>query len=569
MLDPCAGLQTSIELQPGDEVVFVALLGQEESRDAARKLVQKLQDPIAVDQSLAQTKSWWDQTLGVIQVDTPELSINFLLNRWLLYQNLSCRIWGRSAFYQSGGAFGFRDQLQDALAFTSSMPALTREHILRAAGRQFEEGDVQHWWHPPSGAGVRTRISDDLLWLPYAVSQYVRSTGDESILRESIRYLQARELEQDEQEIFIEPATSPEAGLLFDHCKRAVAKGLTRGPHGLPLIGAGDWNDGMNKVGEEGRGESVWLAWFLVVVLEGMADLSERMDDHSLAEKYQQDAERLRSTIDREAWDGAWYLRARFDDGTPLGSAMNDEARIDSLPQSWALIAGGGDPRHARRALDSAWRQLILRAERLVLLFTPPFERMRPSPGYIQGYPPGVRENGGQYTHAAIWLAIAMARSGDGNRAAELMRIVNPVEKARDIGEVWRYMLEPYVVAADVYSLPGHIGQGGWSWYTGSGGWMYRAWIEEILGLRQRDSILEIDPVIPSGWEGFNVTLRFGEAIYDITVTNPEHMQTGVSSVELDGLRLEGNRIPLVDQSIRHNVNVRMGSIRDQDRESR
>jgi cyclic beta-1,2-glucan synthetase len=569
MLDPCAGLQTSIELQPGDEVVFVALLGQEESRDAARKLVQKLQDPIAVDQSLAQTKSWWDQTLGVIQVDTPELSINFLLNRWLLYQNLSCRIWGRSAFYQSGGAFGFRDQLQDALAFTSSMPALTREHILRAAGRQFEEGDVQHWWHPPSGAGVRTRISDDLLWLPYAVSQYVRSTGDESILRESIRYLQARELEQDEQEIFIEPATSPEAGLLFDHCKRAVAKGLTRGPHGLPLIGAGDWNDGMNKVGEEGRGESVWLAWFLVVVLEGMADLSERMDDHSLAEKYQQDAERLRSTIDREAWDGAWYLRARFDDGTPLGSAMNDEARIDSLPQSWALIAGGGDPRHARRALDSAWRQLILRAERLVLLFTPPFERMRPSPGYIQGYPPGVRENGGQYTHAAIWLAIAMARSGDGNRAAELMRIVNPVEKARDIGEVWRYMLEPYVVAADVYSLPGHIGQGGWSWYTGSGGWMYRAWIEEILGLRQRDSILEIDPVIPSGWEGFNVTLRFGEAIYDITVTNPEHMQMGVGSVELDGLRLEGNRIPLVDQSIRHNVNVRMGSIRDQDRESR
>lgn len=560
LLDPCAGLQTTVELEPGDEVVLIGLLGQEESRKAARALVQKFRDPIAVDQSLAGTKHWWDQTLSALEVETPDLSMDFLLNRWLLYQTLSCRIWGRSAFYQSGGAYGFRDQLQDVLAFTFTKPEIAREHILRAAAHQFKEGDVLHWWHPPGGAGVRTRISDDLLWLPYAVSEYVRASDDTSILRESIRYLEARPLDEHEHEIFIEPATSPEAGLLFDHCKRAVEHGLTRGPSGLPLIGTGDWNDGMNRVGEEGRGESVWLAWFLIVVLEGMADLAERIADPGLAARYLQDAERLRSTIDRAAWDGAWYLRARFDDGTPLGSSANDEARIDSLPQSWAWIAGGGDPQRARQALDSAWRQLVLKDDRLALLFTPAFEHMRPSPGYIQGYPPGVRENGGQYTHAAIWFAIALARSKDGNRAAELMRILNPVEKARDLSEVWRYTLEPYVVAADVYSLPGHIGQGGWSWYTGSGGWMYRAWVEEILGLRRLGRNLIVDPVIPSSWPGFKVTYRFGQAIYEIKVENPDRIQSGVRWLELDGRRLEGQRIPLEEDSVRHSVTVHMGA---------
>jgi cyclic beta-1,2-glucan synthetase len=347
--------------------------------------------------------------------------------------------------------------------------------------------------------------------------------------------------------------------LLFDHCKRAVERGLTRGPNGLPLIGTGDWNDGMNRVGEEGRGESVWLAWFLIVVLEGMVELAERVSENQVAEHYRDEAERLRLAIDREAWDGAWYLRARFDDGTPLGSAANDEGRIDSLPQSWAWIAGGGDRERAERALDRAWRQLVLRGEKLALLFTPPFDLMRPSPGYIQGYPPGVRENGGQYTHAAIWLAIALARSGDGDRAAELMHYLNPIERARDLSEVWRYKLEPYVMPADVYNLAGHAGEGGWSWYTGSGGWMYRAWIEEILGLRRIDSKLQCNPVIPKHWEGYNLTYRYGEAIYEISVENPDRVQTGVRWVELDGRRLDDQGIPLEDNPIRHSVIVRMG----------
>ncbi|MDF1500566.1 MAG: glucoamylase family protein [Anaerolineales bacterium] len=560
LLDPCAGVQTVIELQPEEEIVLVGLLGQAGSRPEARALVQKYRDPVVVDQQLEAAKLWWDRTLGVLDVETPELSINFMLNRWLLYQSLSCRIWGRSAFYQSGGAFGFRDQLQDVLSLIFTKPEFAREHILRSAGRQFEAGDVQHWWHPPGGAGVRTRISDDLLWLPYATAEYVRATGDQSILRESIRYLEGRQLEEGEHEAFIEPSPSAQAGLLFDHCKRAVERGSTRGPDGLPLIGTGDWNDGMNRVGENGRGESVWLAWFLVVVLDGMAFLAREIGDEILAERYADDAASLRITIDREAWDGAWYRRARFDDGTPLGSAANDEARIDSLPQSWAWIAGGGDPERAQTGLESAWRQLVLRDERLVLLFTPPFDLMRPSPGYIQGYPPGVRENGGQYTHAAIWLAIALARSGDGNRAAELMRILNPVERARDISDVWRYKLEPYAVPADVYNLTGHIGEGGWSWYTGSSGWMYRAWVEEILGLRRRASVLEIDPVIPSRWSGFKVNYKFGEAIYEITVENPEQVQKGVQEVELDGRPLENNLIPLEDQPVRHSVRVRMGA---------
>jgi cyclic beta-1,2-glucan synthetase len=558
-MDPCAGLQTVVEIQPGEEVVLVGMLGQAESRQQARALVKEFKDPVVVDQQLIKTRSWWDRTLGGLEVDTPELSIDFMLNRWLLYQSLSCRIWGRSALYQSGGAFGFRDQLQDVLSLIMTKPELAREHILRAAGRQFEAGDVQHWWHPPSGAGVRTRISDDMLWLPYATWTYVRSTGDNSILRESVRYLQAQPLAEDEHEIYIEPAVSPEADLLFDHCRRAVEQGLTRGPHGLPLIGTGDWNDGMNLVGDNGRGESVWLAWFLVVVLEGMAYLAEQVDDKDRVDYYTQAAKRMRDTIDEEAWDGAWYLRARFDDGTPLGSAANDEARIDSLTQSWAWIAGGGDPQRAQQALNSAWRQLVLRSERLALLFTPPFDVMQPSPGYIQGYPPGVRENGAQYTHAAIWLAIALARSGDGDRAAELMRILNPVEKARDMGEVWRYKLEPYVTAADVYSLAGHVGEGGWSWYTGSGAWMYRAWVEEILGIRRVGSTLLVDPVPPSSWSGFKVKYRFGEALYEIQVENPERVRRGVSWVELNGRRLEKNVIPLDEQPVHHSVIVRMG----------
>ena len=558
-LDPCAALQTKIELKPGESTEVICVLGQAESETEAGTLARKYREVISVNQAFDETERFWNRKLDSIQVETPDLSINFLLNRWLLYQSLSCRIWGRSAFYQSGGAFGFRDQLQDVAAFLVADPGLAREHILLAASRQYVEGDVQHWWHPPSGAGIRSRISDDLLWLPYITAQYVQVTGDESILQEQIPFLVAPELEPDQHEIFLEPKTSLEKQTLFEHCRRALDKGLTEGPRGLPLIGTGDWNDGMNRVGEGGRGESIWLGWFLIDTLNRMARLAQISGKTDLVSYYHQKAEELEARIEKEAWDGAWYQRATFDDGSPIGSAANLEARIDSLPQSWSWISDAGDPEHKKEALESAWRQLVLQDEKLVLLFNPPFNTSTPSPGYISGYPPGVRENGGQYTHAALWLAMAFARQGDGNRTGEILQILNPVEHAREGPDVWKYTVEPYVVAADVYRLPGRIGQGGWSWYTGSAAWMYRVWTEEVLGLKKRADQLFIDPVIPDWWDGFKVTLRHGEAIYNIEVQNPDQIQQGVAWLDLDGKRLEEKYIKLDPDPVKHIVQVMMG----------
>ncbi|MDZ7843617.1 MAG: protein ndvB, partial [Anaerolineales bacterium] len=558
-LDPCAALQTKLELSPGETVDVICVLGQGESENQAKTLARKYREVLSVNQAFEETKTYWDQILDQVQIETPEMSVNFLLNRWLLYQSLSCRIWGRSAFYQSGGAFGYRDQLQDVAAFLLTEPALAREHILLAASRQYSEGDVQHWWHPPDGAGVRTRISDDLLWLPFITAQYVRVTGDLKILQEQIPFLNAPELEPDQHEIFLEPRVSLEKGSLFEHCRRAVEKGLTQGPHGLPLIGTGDWNDGMNRVGEKGRGESVWLGWFLIHVLNDMEWLASTLGEEELAEGYQQEIEDLESRIEKAAWDGAWYIRGTFDDGSLLGSANNLEARIDSLPQSWSWISAAGDPARKAQALESAWRQLVREDERLVLLFTPPFDVSQPSPGYIKGYPPGVRENGGQYTHAALWLALAFARQGDGNRAGEILRILNPIEHAREDIDVWRYTVEPYVVAADVYRLPGRIGQGGWSWYTGSAAWMYRVWIEEVLGLKKRGDRLVLDPVIPDWWEGFNIQLRHGEAVYEIEVLNPDHVQGGIAWMELDGRPIEEDFIDLDPQPVKHTLRIQLG----------
>lgn len=561
-LDPCAAMRVELSLEPGQSGEVTVLLGSVASRDEAVRIIQKYRESLRVEEALQRTSGWWDRILGRVQVEHPELSTEFLLNRWLLYQSLSCRIWGRSAFYQSGGAFGFRDQLQDVLALLLAAPDLVRGHILRTASRQFVEGDVQHWWHPPSGAGVRTRISDDLLWLPYVVSHYVRVTGDRSILEETIPFLESRPLEEGEHEIFLVPDQSSERASLYEHCRRAIQRGLTSGPHGLPLIGIGDWNDGMNRVGVDGKGESVWLAWFLIDVLNGFAEVAQGIEERDDADQFRQQALQLAATVEREAWDGEWYLRAIFDDGTPLGSSKNEEARIASLPQSWAWISGAADSDRAEQALKSAWEHLVREDEKLVLLFTPPFDTSELTPGYIKGYPPGVRENGGQYTHGALWLAIAYARKGDGERAAHLLRLMNPVEHTREPEDVQRYAVEPYVVAADVYRLPGREGRGGWTWYTGSAGWMYRAWIEEVLGLKVRDGNLTLDPVIPQAWEGFRLRYCHGEAVYEIEVENPDGVNRGVAWVEMDGRRLEEVVIPLEEAAIKHRVRVRMGRAR-------
>lgn len=558
-LDPCAALQVTLKLAPGECIEITCMLGEARSVKEVHALVQAYRDDLALEGALSKTKEWWDDRLSVIEVKTPELAADFMINRWLLYQNLSCRIWGRSAFYQSGGAFGFRDQLQDVMALVYAHPKLAREHILLAASRQFKEGDVQHWWHPPSGEGVRSRISDDLLWLPYVVAHYVRITGDVSILNETVSWLDAPLLKDDQHESLQTPAVSSEKSTLFEHCERAVSRAQAFGSHGLPLMGTGDWNDGMNLVGAEGKGESVWLAWFMVDVQKGMIEMSELLGLQDASAIHERDRKALIRRVEDFAWDGEWYLRATFDDGSLLGSSTNAEARIDSLPQSWATLSGAADRIKAAAALESVWRHLVREDKSLILLFEPPFDKADPSPGYIKGYPPGVRENGAQYTHAAIWLAMAMARMGDGTRAAKILRMLNPVERARDSETVWRYGVEPYVVAADVYVSPELIGHGGWTWYTGSAAWMYRAWVEEILGLKVRGETMLIDPVIPGWWDGFQMTYRHGETVYDIQVENPDHCEHDIAFVEVDGRRVKDGKIPLGKDLIKHRVLVRMG----------
>jgi cyclic beta-1,2-glucan synthetase len=560
-LDPCAVLRTVIELAPGEARDIICLLGQAASEKDARQLVLRHQEELAFENTLQQTREWWNNLLGTIEVHTPELAADLLINRWLQYQSLSCRIWGRSAFYQSGGAFGFRDQLQDVMAFLYTKPELAREQILLAASRQFVEGDVQHWWHPPSGAGIRSRISDDLLWLPYVVAHYVRTTGDMAILQVDVPFITAPLLTEDQHEVFSIPEVSLERATLFEHCRRATGRGLTIGPHGLPLIGTGDWNDGMNLVGANGKGESVWLGWFLCELLQGMAELSNLLNLPEQERTYQEQRSALLRRIELAGWDGEWYLRGTFDDGSLLGSATNSEARIDSLPQSWAWLSGAADPTRAQQGLESAWQHLVHQNEGLVQLFDPPFDTSEPSPGYIKGYPPGVRENGGQYTHAALWMAMAFARKGDGERATQLLCMLNPIEHSRNAESAWQYGVEPYAVAADIYRLPGRIGQGGWSWYTGSAAWMYRAWIEEVLGLHVQGEQMQINPVIPGSWPCFAINYRHGEALYEIHVENPRQVQHGVSWVEMDGRRVTDGMIQLERGLVIHKVVVRMGAL--------
>lgn len=517
-LDPGAAVQVVVTLQPGQTSEIAFLLGQGRSPESCRALIRGFAATESVPKALEATRAWWRARLGTLTVRTPLLSADMLLNRWLLYQSLSCRFWGRSALYQSGGAIGFRDQLQDSLALLYADPALTRSHIMVAAGRQFEEGDVQHWWHPDTGLGVRSRCSDDLLWLPFAVAAYVRFTGDTRILAESVPFLTAPELAVDEREKMFVPAVAHQRGTLLDHCRRAVARSMRFGSHGIPLFGTGDWNDGMNLVGAEGRGESVWLGWFMGTVLHEMAGLLFAAGDPAEAHRCQADATRLASAIEANCWDGAWYVRGYFDDGQPLGSGTNAEAKIDSLPQSWSAISGLGDPARSQQALASARELLMDSAHKLVKLFTPPFDVSRPHPGYIMGYPPGLRENGGQYTHGSLWLAMAFARTGNGTEAVRLLTLMNPIEQTRTPEDVARYCGEPYAVAADVSASPARMGRSGWTWYTGSAAWMYRIWVEEVLGIRIQNGSLLVKPALPEDWSGFAFTWRQGTASYEIDV---------------------------------------------------
>ncbi len=568
-LDPCAAFMVPVTLEPGETQEFVCQLGQTRSREHARDLVRRYRNREAIDNALAEVEAFWDETLEAVQVHTPLPALDVMVNGWLLYQTLACRMWGRSAFYQSGGAFGFRDQLQDAMALVYSRPDLTHAQILLHAAHQFEEGDVLHWWHEANGAGVRTRFSDDLLWLPYVTAFYLKTTGNATILKDMAPFLSARPLEEGEDEAYLTPE-STDSGTLFEHCLRAIDRSLTKGQHGLPLMGAGDWNDGMNRVGNQGRGESVWLGFFLFDVLTSFIPLCEEHEETDRATRYAAYRDELQKALDDAGWDGDWYRRAYYDDGTPLGSAENAECRIDAIAQAWATISGAAGAERADRALESADALLVDERAGIIRLLTPPFDTTDRDPGYIKGYVPGVRENGGQYTHGALWLVRAFAERGQGTRAARLLELLLPLTHAQTSESAEIYQTEPYSVAADVYGAEPHVGRGGWTWYTGAAGWMYRVALESVLGFTlEGESTLRLDPRIPADWPGFRMTYRPGGGAtrYELSIENPDGVESGVARVEVDGKAVDVDagvaRIPLRRDRRRHQVRVVMGSPAD------
>jgi cyclic beta-1,2-glucan synthetase len=560
-LDPCAVLQSPIRLSATGSAEIVFTLGQAGSNAESRALVSKYRQA-DIGQVLAEATGEWDEMFGAVQVKTPDRPLDILLNRWLLYQVLVCRVWGRTGFYQASGAYGFRDQLQDVMALCISRPDIARQHLLRAAGRQFPEGDVQHWWLPESGRGIRTRMSDDRAWLAYVAAHYVNTTGDSAILDERVPFIEGPVLHAGEHDAFFEPTVSEKSATLFDHCALALDKSLIMGKHGLPLMGTGDWNDGMDKVGAGGKGESVWLGWLLYSTLTSFAAIAEKRDAAEHAAEWRIAAGALKASLEREAWDGDWYRRAYFDDGSPLGSVVNSECRLDSIAQSWSVISRAGEPARVARAMEAVDKYLVRRDEKLSMLFTPPFNHPVHDPGYIKGYPPGIRENGGQYTHASAWAALAFAMQGNGDKAGELLSMLNPINHANDPTGMHRYRVEPYAICADIYSMPPHVGRGGWTWYTGSAGWVYRTALEWLLGFRLQGDTLMLDPCIPRGWPGFEIRFRYRSSRYQISVENPLGVCRGILAAKLDGKMLEGSSrslIPLADDGATHQLQVILG----------
>jgi cyclic beta-1,2-glucan synthetase len=573
--DPCAALQVALELAPGETAEVTFVLGHAPSIEQARTLAAQhgpRAEPANAGSQLREAQQAWEKTLGAVQVTTPDAGLDALLNHWLLYQTLSSRVWARTGFYQSSGAYGFRDQLQDVLAALHARPELAREHLLRCAARQFVEGDVQHWWHEETGEGLRTRCSDDMLWLPYVTAEYVRFTGDRAVLDEAVPFLTERVLSTGEEDLFSAPAVSESRASLYEHCTRALEVGTTSGPRDLPTMRGGDWNDGMNRVGQHGQGESVWLAWFLARTLLDFAPLAQARGDQERSAWCRQQIARLTRAVETSGWDGEWYRRAYFDDGTPLGSAQNSECSIDAIAQSWAVIAGIGDRERAAQAVSASEARLIREREQLMCLLDPPFQHASPDPGYIRAYPPGIRENGGQYTHGVLWTVQALTLLREGDRAGALLRLLNPVHHGDTPESVQRYRVEPYVVAADVYGGSEHAGRGGWTWYTGSAGWMYRIALERVLGLRRTGKTLSIAPCVPSDWARYEIRYRYLSTSYHVTVENPLRVSCGVVQLQLDGQALREGYVRLVDDGKTHEVRVLLGNsevVQEAQRDSR
>jgi cellobiose phosphorylase len=553
-LDPCAALQVVFDLDEGDTQEVIFKLGAGNDYAHAVEVIRQFKNTDVVYAALESVQEYWKKTLGVIRFETPDAALNILANGWLNYQALACRIWARSGFYQSGGAFGFRDQLQDVLSLLYNKPNIVRKQILLNASRQFKEGDVQHWWHPPAGRGVRTTCSDDYLWLPYVTTKYVQHTGDNEILDETVNFLEGRLLNSGEESYYDLPIQSDLSADLYTHCVKAIEHGLQFGEHGLPLMGSGDWNDGMDKVGMHGKGESVWLAFFLYDVLANFENIAQLRNDIAFKNKCAEQAEKLQRNIEKHAWDGNWYRRAYFDDGAVLGSADNDECKIDSIAQSWSVLSKAGDAGKAQTAMQSAGKYLVKQEAGIIQLFDPPFDKSALNPGYIKGYVPGVRENGGQYTHAAIWLVMAYAALKDKNTTWQLLQMINPINRGKDEAAIKVYKVEPYVMAADVYAVKTHLGAGGWTWYTGSAGWMYQLITTSFIGMKQHAEVLSFDPCIPQEWNECKVNYIFCDTTYQITLI--QNSGANEMKVWVDDTEQFNRTVALKDDKLSHIVKV-------------